>query len=592
MAVTVAAGTLLVAFGFAAARGGAAWALWPFWAGVVTIFLPASLRLCAPRAATSERVAILSAVAIGLYLIKVLHDPTLFTGYDEFQHWRTADDILRSGRLFEANTLLPISALYPGLEIVTSALSTLTGLSIFWSGTATIGAAHLLLVLSIYLLGTHITRSPRFGALAALLYLTNSAAVFFDSLFAYESLALPLAAFVLYVIVRSRASGRGNGLLLNGSFVLTAAALVVTHHLTTYMLLGFLTLWTAIVYVRRFWGAHDPNPLGMTLALAAFAVAWLLFIAWLTINYLTKDTISGSLEILRIILREEGGRLPFQSYGGQYTAPWERLASFAALGLTLLILLIGAPLIWLRHRRRALALALAAAALSYPVLLSFRLTRSGTDISARAPEFLFVAIALVAAIAVLPRWFSRGPVRAWALCAAACATTMLVGGIITGWGPSSTIMPGGWVVEGDSRSIDAEGLSAAAWAYVALGPGNRFGADRTGRLLFGTYGEQRIVTNFADHVELSPVYTDPAINDFERALLVAGKVAFLEVDLRMSEGLPLYGVYFEPGEEGGLRHTSPLSRASLLKFQQMSNVSRLYDNGDIAIYDVRELSGE
>ncbi len=58
-------------------------------------------------------------------------NPLYFASFDEFLHWRTADDILRTGHLFSENSMLPVGPYYPGLEIVTNALSTTSGLSTF-----------------------------------------------------------------------------------------------------------------------------------------------------------------------------------------------------------------------------------------------------------------------------------------------------------------------------------------------------------------------------------------------------------------------------------------------------------------------------
>src|SRR6266545_4304543 len=85
--------------------------------------------------------------ALGLYLVKVLHSPLIFTLHDEFIHWHTANDILKSGHLFRENPLLPASALFPGLEIVTAALTRLSGLTIFDAGVVVVGIARLMLVL-------------------------------------------------------------------------------------------------------------------------------------------------------------------------------------------------------------------------------------------------------------------------------------------------------------------------------------------------------------------------------------------------------------------------------------------------------------
>ena len=65
------------------------------------------------------------------YLVTICYSPAAFTYADELSHWRTTVNILHTGKLFTANYVLPISPHYPGLEVLTSALVSVTGLSVF-----------------------------------------------------------------------------------------------------------------------------------------------------------------------------------------------------------------------------------------------------------------------------------------------------------------------------------------------------------------------------------------------------------------------------------------------------------------------------
>jgi hypothetical protein len=59
-------------------------------------------------------------------------------------------------------------------------------------------------------------------------------------------------------------------------------------------------------------------------------------------------------------------------------------------------------------------------------------------------------------------------------------------------------------------------------------------------------------------------------------------------DLRLTEALPVIGVYFSKGEPVQAHETPPDPEA-LLKFNGLKEVGRPFDNGFIVIYDVREL---
>jgi len=140
------------------------------------------------------------------------------------------------------------------------------------------------------------------------------------------------------------------------------------------------------------------------------------------------------------------------------------------------------------------------------------------------------------------------------------------------------------------RSIEAEGIAAAEWARAVLGPGNRIGTDRINGVLMGSYGDQHLVTIAYDHVNVAIVVFASNLGVAEQTILQRGKVQYLVVDHRLSSALPLFGVYFEPGEPGSYQHTTPVDPGVLTKFDAIGNISRIYDDGDVVVYDVTDIS--
>src|SRR5690606_39911035 len=102
-----------------------------FWTGLLLILFPTVWRLLQPQVDRKERALLLALLSLSLYLVKMLHSPLLFTFHDELVHWKTAQDIQISGRLFQPNPLIPTSPLFPGLEIITAAIASASGLSTF-----------------------------------------------------------------------------------------------------------------------------------------------------------------------------------------------------------------------------------------------------------------------------------------------------------------------------------------------------------------------------------------------------------------------------------------------------------------------------
>src|ERR1700730_9061245 len=252
VALTNSLGVFSVAYAYTGARDGGSGAsetVFFFLLGLLLIFVPSLIRLISPTASRFERISLLCVTGISFYLVKVMYSPLYFSYFDEILHWRTANDIVSSGHLFSNNSLLPVGPFYPGLEIVTDGLTKLSGLNTFISGTIVVGVARLVMVLALFLLYEWITKSARIAGIAMILYMTNPHFLFFDAQYAYESLALPLATLVLYVIAH-HITLSNDRLTITLIACINLGAIAVTHHITDYIFDGFLLLW-AILYTLQ-----------------------------------------------------------------------------------------------------------------------------------------------------------------------------------------------------------------------------------------------------------------------------------------------------------------------------------------------------
>jgi hypothetical protein len=604
--VFAAGGSLLVATGYHGGRIEAWWADLAFWSGVLLAFLPITCRLALASTPRRERIGLVCLIGLGLYLNKVLHSPLAFTFHDEFAHWRTTSDILRTDRLFGENPIIAVSALYPSLHIVTAALADLSGSTIFLAGVLVLAAARLLLVLSLFLFFEQAGRSDRVAGIATLLYMANPNFAYFDAQFAYESVALPFAIFAMFAVARQQSvAGSRFGVTL--AVVLAVAAVVPAHHLTTYALVSFLMLWLVVsTFVRRAparWigqaagaggesqaHAGRSEPGGLIVLAMVLSLAWLVYIAGLTVGYLTPVVWSGISELIRLIAGEVIARELFRDYSGQLAPIWERLAGFASVILILLGLPFGVLRIWMRRRHESLALTLAAGALAYPASLGLRLTHFGAEASNRTSEFLFVPIAFVLAIGATELWLKRPGSWVRPAVFAGLAAVIYAGGVVVGvprWGR----MPGPYMVSADTRSIESKGVAAAEWMREVVGPGNRVAMDRINGLLMGSYGGQTTVRYSHEGAGLAWVFFPPTLGPTEIGLLRSGQVRYVVVDHRLTTQLPVVGIYFEMGEPDTYRRASPIDPTALAKFDGVDGVHRVFDNGEIVIYDVGALTG-
>ncbi len=603
---------LITAYAFTDARNGGSGINTLFLPALLLMFAPIAVRLLLPTTPRVERVYLLCVIGVACYLVKVIANPTYFSFYDEFLHWRTVDDIARSGHLFTPNALLPVSPYYSGLEIVTNALSTISGLSSFYAGLVVIGMARLLMVLALFALNEQLLTSARVASLATLLYMINPHFLLFDAQYGYESLALPLATLMLFALSPHQSvSVRLTRLEPLASLVkfskasrndlhhdlrwitltawLVLIAIVFTHHVTDFFFDALLIVWTIIYACKRLTPLYRS-----TLALTTvFALG--LSVASVqgtnpVVGYLTSFMGIALSELGHIISGTGSAKQLFVSYSGPATPLWERLLTIASMGLIVTCLPFGLLCLWKRYRANALVYTFGIFSLLYPVSQAFRLTNSGSEVADRAAAFLFIPIASVLAVFVVQFW----PVNRlrWFHIAVLTGAMSLVfiGSVVLGVGPSSALLPGPYEVIADTRSIEPQGIQAALWTRVYLQPDNRVAADRINQILLGTYGDQRVVTSIEDNIDLSPVFLSPSMNDEDRALLQQADVHYLLADMRLTRSLPLLGYYYEMDETDAFHHKTPIDAQAFAKFSMSPQVNRVYDGGDIVVYDVGGLS--
>jgi hypothetical protein len=582
LAVLTAFGLLLVAAGNTLSRYSVNGFEWLYYPGLALVIAPNAMRLLRPEPRRSERIGLVMVLGGALYLVKVLHDPLAFTFSDEFIQLRNILDAIASNHLFTRNPLLPTTTYYPGLQSVAASVAKVSGLGPFPSGIIVLGAARLVMALSIYIFFELVGRSSRLAGIAALLYMANPNFIFFGGQVAYESLALPLAVMVLVIAAgRSGLAAFGNPAdrslrwSLTVMAVLAIGAITVTHHVTSVALAGFLTVWTIVAWLTRKRREDGPGPADLAIVAIAAVAIWSLTVASPVIAYLGPvlgRAISNGISLLTL---QSVPRNLFTSGNGAVAPLWERLASFAAVAFVLVGLLVGWIRVWAAHRREALIVTLALGTLLYPATLVLRLTPDGAETANRSSEFLFIAIGLIVALGVSELWLRGLPsIRRVSLFAGA-ATVMIIGGFLIGW-PIWGRFPGPFVISADSRSVDSEGIAAAQWSLASLGPNNRQVADRSQRLLQGTYGLQQAVTGYGNtyidnnqspefsscpdlkalneantncvSVDSKSLIITPSLGSSEQAVAFDGDIHYVVFDRRIFAGLPASGIYVERGE--------------------------------------------
>jgi len=581
VSLLIAVGLLLVSLAYTGGRSGAGWPGPVFWIGQLVLFLPPVLRLLCARSVTDrEGFGIAMVLALAYFGAAYCYSPMEFKFIDELQHWRTAADILLTGHLFAYNYSLPISPVYPALENINTTVVQLTGLAIFPSGVIVMCLARMLLTVSLYLLFRHISGSVRVATLGSILFTT---APYYKSIlakFIYGGIALPFLVLAVYAAARVFTLDRRREKCIWWALaVVCIAVTVIGHHLTSWILAAVLLL-ALLAFLFNRDNVSSRHLTGLAMVTLSFIGFWIAFVAPSTPKYLrpaVTDLINGVSKTL-------AGQIQ-KSDGGFVHAPLtDAIASYSSVLVIAGCLPVCCYWIWRKHRANSWALASAVGALGYLAIPVIRvISTSGSEHAVRALTYLFIPVGLVLATsaAALVGGARR---RGWAVaCCTAIATIVMVGGVTSGWPPYWGRIPADhMVVDGYENAIEPEGVGAAYWAQEMFPPGSRIAADDTNYTLMGPYGQQTMVRGTAD------LYYATEFRDEDRAEVVADQVQYLVADRRLSQQLPAGGSYF-PDDPKAYHYTAPLPLAALTKFDNVNGIQRIFDSGNIVIYDLRGL---
>ena len=510
------------------------------------------------------------------------NNPMLFTGFDEQLHMRTLGDILSSHRLFEANPLLEVSPRYPGIEAVATLIHQL--------GVPTMAAAFVVIVVSRVVLVTvlcdvveHLTGSERAGGLAVAIYALSSQFVFFNSQFAYQTMALPLALAAVSFIARAHDSE--DPMPFVGGATICLFAVAVTHHVTSFLTAALLLAWAIVERGRgRSW-----TTFGACAAIAA-TLAWAL-----VQRQLLTDYFGPIIDDVQSQFTGGARRELFKDSAGTASRSLDQFVllyyAAALCGIVAVILVLAYRE---RHSRGRLLL-VAGMSASIPVLLAARVVPKGGELFDRSNSFLFLPFSLY--VASFGAWFLwrearhhgfqvNSRVRSVRLVVIVLASATFLGGYILGSGPSWARLPGPYMPAADTRSMDAETLAAAKWARDALPAGSRIAADRVSSTLLASQAGLWPVMKGPNGTDAPALYVARTWGTAETDLAGSMRLRYLYVDLRLADQLPPFGSYFFNGETGTGQQ---LTKQQLTKFDRVPGITLAYRHGPVSIYDLRGL---
>jgi hypothetical protein len=556
-----------------------------FWLAIVAPFLVFATILvrCWPSQATRQ----LTVVLLGIYpaVIYRMTSPLVLGAYDEHLHERTLNDLLSGSGLFAPNPLLSVSPQYPGLELFTGVLIRLTGLPVIAGMELVVFMCRILLALAIYHGALDLTRSYRRASLMVIFYAASAEFYYYDSLFAYETIALALAVGGLVILNRALQrdfpAARRKPLLVLATVALMAS--VVSHHATSWITVAFLIGWTATA--KR----ENRRALAyITGMLAAAAIFW----TALSVNELAPYM--GPI-LLGIIDQLKSSFLqihPFKDTAGDVQPLWERLTLIIYAVLATVAAVTSGFLVLRRAwRERQYTLAFVALlSIAFPATLASHFVPSATYAGDRASTFLALPAALCCALAVrnpISALRQRGTrARIYFVSLVGVTTLAFLGAVVMSTGPTWQLLPGKYLVEADSHAQDPETLAAVRWAAAHLPAGSNIIADRVPADLLAAEARMWTLKGPEDGIYWAAIYFSSTWQPSFDTMLKRLDIQYIYVDDRLSESLSHEGFYIYDYETPA---PTRITVADLAKFKDVPGLTVAYHHGPVTIYDTAGL---
>lgn len=582
IAVLQSAGLLLIAWTFLNARAIATSSELFLWVSLTIMILPTAFRLASADPTRRERIGLVLLLGMSLYLVKIIHSPIAFTFPDELSHMRNVTEILETHHLFQENPVQPVTALYPGLPTVTSTLISLSGLPISSAGFLVIGAARLIVFLALFLLYEQVSGSSRIAGLATLLYMANPNFLFWTSEYAYEPLALPIVALVLLAVAKREMAGDRRH---HTAWTIVAIAgmftVIITHHMSSYILTAILLALTAFSMIRS--RGRDKGPWDLALIALLATSSWLIFVARMTINYLSPVLLGAVKSIFHMISEEEQGRQLFKSGSSSRVTPvWEQLVAVGSVIMVAFGLPFGAWEIWNKYRNKIFAILLTGIALVYLPMQLLRFTKAGWETANRSSEFLFMGIAFVIALGIVNFWLGKWSVWVSKTVYALLAVVLFFGGVIAGWPPKAR-MPRPYLVYTSEHLIQPQVVSVAEWMATNLGPDNRIAASKADAKVIGAYGQYPFTGNAGG---IRDMFLSDGVGPSERGILSRRNIKYIVSDRKEVSWDHMIGYFFYNNQFSPSQELELIDRQIFEKFDGLVGVNRMIDSGDIVVYDV------
>ena len=531
-----------------------------------------------------QRLGAALGLTLTLYGSWLLSNPLMSTRFDENLHVTTLVDLVDKAEFFQLNSMLPVSPHFPGLELATAGVHWLTGLPLFACQVLVVATARITFVTALFLLASRIGRSPRVGGFAVLVYAASVQFYFFNAQFSYQTVAISMVMAAFYLLTRAFDSPVERPWTLLLSVQACLAALAITHHLTSWIML--LTLWGLVLLFAI---GRERRKFQLTLVTAELATAivagWTAVIAPLLIDYLGPIFDSATSNLTGIFSGGDEGPGVGQAGDGTSAPTWELMVMAVSVLAWCFLLLPSGWRAWRRGsigstRARYLPLLVA---LAFPITQASRFSPHAGEVGDRASTFIFMAMALV-----VGAWLAHSVdnIRVWVVPG---ALVVLLGGTILGSGPDWQRVPGPYLAGAEQRSIDSTSVEVAEWVGRYVPDGSNIAADITFSRLLPNFADVTAVTQPGGFDSVTQMFISPRMDQYSLSLILRNDVDFVVVDTRLLGKTALSGCFFE-GCSGFGPVASTVTQPMIDKFDTAPGFQLVLD-GPVRIYDVRAVRG-
>lgn len=588
----------VIAWDYGALPGGQIPYIW-FWLGIVLCF--AGVLSIGMRAGINEWALLgsLAALAGALYLPIYLRSPSYLIFQDEVYHYQILRLLVESGHTQIPVTAFSLAGSYPGLELFGALIHWAAGISLLPTARITALILHVVMPLLVYGVFrlAHLGRRPAF--LGALVFCANTSFFFFHSLFSYETQGVFLFILLIYCLI---ASEQRQGQSWVWLAVPVLVALTVTHHTSSIGAAVLLLVFTIIAALRA--SKYLVGYIGLTVLGLILPPLWFSTGARPAFAYLYGIVDSRVVSLLTA-LENFGSAHPRTLFLRSPLPQAERVFDFLYVPLALLLAIVGIVLLVRWHRNHGSPVLLLTLGLFGPVLwvlsLPLVFTRS-QDLALRGWPFVFIGVGLFAGVALT--WLGtivdpqvrmnqtigsaiEATVGPWRIMQVGLVAVLLLlvleGGLSIGDNQAGRFPQSPPQQSAGPQALTPDTLAAAQWLVTSSGRYHQAVGDLTMDIALGGYGFQ----DMSAPAPWTPFLTaDPAL---AQRYLSTYRIQYVAVDRRDSQDLGRYDYYFSQDElfimgSNAYGASRPIPAAFLAKFDQMSGLERIYDNGNILFY--------